>query len=76
MSNSLRQVRSGDLMYLKDGTSQFMGWYVRNCEAITEASEILGEDEGDIISTILNQGLRCVEDSCEIVKDSRRGDEI
>lgn len=76
MSNSLRQVRSGDLVYLKDGIDQFIGWYVRNCEGITEASEILGEDEGDIISTILNQGLRCVEDSCEIVKESRRGDEI
>ena len=76
MTNSLRHVRSADLMYLKDSISQFMGWYVRNCEGIAEASEILGEEEGDIISTILNQGLRCVEDTCEIVKESRRGDEI
>lgn len=76
--NTLRQVRHADLYYLKESISDFITWYVRNCEVITELSQYFGDDEAETLRDILNAGINTVRDRMEVLKegDMKRGDEL
>lgn len=76
MSNSIRQVRMGDLYIFKQCNSKMISWYVEHCEDITEISEFLQVDEDDVFADILDKGLKEMQNIMEMLKDAKRGDEI
>ena len=74
--NTLKQVRSDDLYWLKQILDTSINFYIRNCERITELAEIFGEDESDTWQGVLTRGLNSLEDSAELMKEAKRGDEL
>ena len=76
MSNSLRQVRLGDLYLFKQCNSKMISWYVEHCEDITEISEFFQSEEDDVFADILDKGLKEMQNIMEMLKDAKRGDEL
>ena len=76
MSNSIRQVRMGDLFIFKQCNSKMISWYVEHCEDITEISEFFQAEEDDVFADILDKGLKEMQNIMEMLKDAKRGDEL
>ena len=57
MTNTLRQVTAGDLINFKSCLDTFISWYVRSCESISKMAEIWGDEEEDILTSILSAGI-------------------
>ena len=72
MSNTLRNVKTMDLLGLKDAINQFIGWYVMNCEIIREISEQMIEDEEDVLSLIHTRGLLEAQEQGRIMSEANR----
>ena len=70
--NTLRQVRTLDLLGLKDAINQFIGWYVMNCETIREISEQMIESEDDVLSLIYTRGLLEAQEQGRIMSEANR----
>ena len=70
--NTLRQVRTFDLLGLKEAINQFIGWYVMNCEIIREISEQMIESEEDVISLIHTRGLLEAQEQGRIMSEANR----
>ena len=70
--NTLRQVRTLDLLGLKDAINQFLGWYVMNCEIIREISEQMIESEDDVLSLIYTRGLLEAQEQGRIMSEANR----
>lgn len=70
--NTLRQVRTLDLLGLKDAINQFIGWYVMNCEIIREISEQMIESEDDVLSLIYTRGLLEAKEQGRIMSEANR----
>ena len=70
--NTLRQVRTLDLLGLKDAINQFIGWYVMNSEIIREISEQMIESEDDVLSLIYTRGLLEAQEQGRIMSEANR----
>ena len=70
--NTLRQVRTLDLVGFKDAINQFIGWYVMNCEIIREISEQMIESEDDVLSLIHTRGLLEAQEQGRIMSEASR----
>lgn len=70
--NTLRQVRTLDLVCLKDAINQFIGWYVMNCEIIREISQQMIESEDDVLSLIYTRGLLEAQEQGRIMSEASR----
>lgn len=76
MSNSLREVRIGDLYLFKQCNSRMITWYVEHCEDMTELSEFFQQEEDDTFVDILDKGLKEMQIIMEMMKEAKRGDEL
>ena len=74
--NTLRQVRHGDLYWLKQIMETTFNFYILNCERISELAEVFQEDESDTWQGVLTRGLNSFEDAAEIIKEAKRGDQL
>lgn len=70
MTNTLRQVATGDLTNFKSCLDTFIDWYVRNCEGISKMAEAWGEGEDDTLTSIFTAGIIKVAERTEIMKEA------
>ena len=76
MSNTLKQVWSRDLFFLKLCISRTVTWYISHSDDLDRISEFFQEDNEDLFKDILDKGLTEMQNLMEIMKEAKRGDEL
>lgn len=78
MSNTLRKVKTGDLMSLRECVDAAISFYVRNCDNIALLADYFIDSESGMFSEILNKGLAEMTQRMNILRemDMKRGDEL
>lgn len=72
MTNTLSHVTYYDSMRFRDTLNFFIRWYFRNADEIKDLADYLGETEDDVVSMMLTNGMRKIEEAASITREAEK----
>lgn len=67
---SLSKIKMKDYLLMKECMDTFLYWFIAHAADIERIADCLLESEEDVVTMILGNGLRKMEDAAEIASDA------